>query len=377
MMDSLICEYKKCTGCAACFSICPKSCVTMYEDDEGFLRPKIDDSMCINCNRCKKVCPINKKTMDDNKIPKTFAIKHKDDAVRKKSSSGGVFTAISEIILKSSGIVIGAGFDENFMVKHKICNSVESLDELRRSKYVQSRIGTVFQDAKKYLDKGINVLFVGTPCQVEGLLSYLGKTYTNLYTIDFICHGVPSPMAWKRYMEFRRKSANSEITDVSFRSKDIGWKNYSMKIGFSNGGKYSSIVSEDIYLRSFIMDMDLRPSCYDCHFKTIHHLSDFTVADYWGADKQIPEWNDNKGISLVLAHSEKAINLLAECNSVDVLEVPFERSVEGNPSLTTSVKQPNLRKKFMREIQIKSFDKVHDKYCGNNILAKVRRKMPG
>lgn len=376
MMDSLICEYKKCTGCAACFSICPKNCITMHADDEGFLRPKIDDSMCINCNRCKKVCPINKKSMEDNKFPTAFAVKHKNDSVREKSSSGGVFTAVSEIILKSSGVVIGAGFDENFMVKHKICNNVESLDELRRSKYVQSRIGTVLQDTKKYLDKGINVLFVGTPCQVDGLLSYLGKTYTNLYTIDFICHGVPSPMAWKKYMEFRRKSANAEITDISFRSKELGWKNYSMKIDFSNGNKYSSTVSEDMYLRSFIMDMDLRPLCYDCHFKTIHHLSDFTVADYWGADKQIPEWNDNKGISLVLAHSEKAINLLAECNSVDVLEVPFERAIEGNPSLTTSVKQPNLRKKFMREIQIKSFDKLHDKYCGNNILAKVRRKMP-
>lgn len=197
MMDSLICEYKKCTGCAACFSICPKNCITMHADDEGFLRPKIDDSMCINCNRCKKVCPINKKSMEDNKFPTAFAVKHKNDSVREKSSSGGVFTAVSEIILKSSGVVIGAGFDENFMVKHKICNNVESLDELRRSKYVQSRIGTVLQDTKKYLDKGINVLFVGTPCQVDGLLSYLGKTYTNLYTIDFICHGVPSPMAWK------------------------------------------------------------------------------------------------------------------------------------------------------------------------------------
>lgn len=139
-MDSLICEYKKCTGCAACFSICPKNCITMHADDEGFLRPKIDDSMCINCNRCKKVCPINKKTMEDNKFPTAFAVKHKNDSVREKSSSGGVFTAVSEIILKSSGVVIGAGFDENFMVKHKICNNVESLDELRRSKYVQSRI---------------------------------------------------------------------------------------------------------------------------------------------------------------------------------------------------------------------------------------------
>lgn len=219
MKELEICEKVKCTGCSACAQICPRQCITMLPDLEGFLRPNIDIDACIKCEKCQKICPLNTQFKDEGILPQTFGARHIDDEILKASSSGGVFSALAEYVIRLNGAVFAAGFDNEFRVIHKACTNTESLDELRRSKYVQSDVNGTFIEAKQRLEIGQNVLFCGTPCQIAGLKAYLGIDYPNLLTIDFICHGVPSPKIWKKYLQFREYYANSKVKKVSFRSK--------------------------------------------------------------------------------------------------------------------------------------------------------------
>ena len=373
---SEICSRESCTGCATCASICHKNCIKMFPDEEGFLRPVIDETVCVNCGLCRKKCPINIHYSDDGVEPLTFAARLKDEKLREKSSSGGVFSALAMQILERNGIVIGAGFDENYQVVHKICTEQSKLDELRRSKYVQSCIGNIYCDAKEHLDTGKEVLFCGTPCQVSGIKAYLGKEYNNLYTVDFICHGVPSPFAWSQYLAFHEKNAKSKIKEVSFRSKLNGWKNFCMQVAFQNGTYFNSKVTDDFYLRSFIMDMNLRPSCYHCHFKQKHRQADITMADFWGVEHYLPNWDNDTGVSLAMIHSNGGYRLFDSCGTMlESVEVTFADAVRGNPSMISSVCKPILRDAFMKDLKRLSYDKLYRKYCGKNISSKIRRKV--
>lgn len=375
-MANEICISEKCTGCSACAEVCPKKCIAMTPDSEGFLRPTIEGKICVDCGLCRKICPVNNPIQNDEKKPDAFAVKHRDEKIRTASSSGGAFSALAKQILTQGGAVIGAGFDEAHMVIHKVCTNESDLDELRRSKYVQSDIHGVFWETKKLLKNGKRVLFCGTPCQVDGLKAYLGKEYSGLYTVDFICHGVPSPTAWKKYLEFREKEASAVANRVSFRSKIVGWKNYALEINFQDGKKYTGVVGTDFYLRSFIMDMDLRPSCYQCQFKQLHRQADVTLADFWGVDRMQFDWNDNRGVSLVMIHSEKGKQLMnAAAMDLDVQPVPLEDALASNPSMTHLVRKPALRAWFMKDLHKLPFDKLHKKYCGTSIAAKIRRKI--
>ena len=265
----------------------------MKPDSEGFLRPVIAGDACVDCGLCQKTCPVNHPIEDDLKVPMAFAARHKDENIRHVSSSGGAFSALAMNILSRGGVVIAAGFDQQHVVVHKVCTDVSLLDELRRSKYVQSDINGTFQQAETFLQAGREVIFCGTPCQVGGLCAYLKKDYPNLYTVDFICHGVPSPTAWKKYLEYCETNAGVAVKLVNFRSKVKGWKTFSMEITFEDGTKFSNTVREDMYLRSFIMDMDLRPSCYQCQFKQIHRQADITIADFWETRLLNKAWNDD------------------------------------------------------------------------------------
>lgn len=375
MMDE-ICKPDACTGCSACAQACPKQCIAMQPDEEGFLRPAIDQSVCVHCGKCRKVCPINQPSEDNGTLPMAFAAKHLDDNVRDASSSGGVFSAFAGNILGLDGAVIAAGFDDNFRVIHKVCTCEDSLDELRRSKYVQSDINGMYREAKQRLEKAQKVLFCGTPCQIGGLIAFLGKPYSNLYTVDFICHGVPSPKLWAKYLAFRQSKSNANVKNVSFRDKVSGWVNYSMRLWFDNGTEYCSTVREDYYLRSFIMDMDLRPSCNQCKFKQVHRLADITLADFWGAEKVNPSFADDKGISLVLVHSEKGQELIrAIQEKVQLSEVDCAAALQSNPSFSKSVSTPPLRNRFMKEADSLDFAKLHDKYCGTSLPSRIRRKI--
>ena len=375
MMDE-ICKPDACTGCSACAQICPKQCITMKPDGEGFLRPGIDESVCVDCGHCRKVCPINQPLEDDGALPMAFAAKHMDDDIREASSSGGVFSALASYLLILGGAVIAAGFDKNYRVVHKVCTCEDSLDELRRSKYVQSDINGMYREAKQRLEKGQKVLFCGTPCQIGGLIAFLGKPYSNLYTVDFICHGVPSPKLWAKYLAFRQKESKADVRNVSFRNKVSGWANYSMRLWFDNGTEYCSTVREDYYLRTFIMNMDLRPSCNQCKFKQVHRLSDITLADFWGIKEVNPSFADDKGISLVLVHSEKGQELIGEIQEkVQLSEVDCVAALQSNPSFTKSVSVPSLRNRFMEEADLLDFAKLHDKFCGTSFPSRIRRKI--
>lgn len=374
-MTQEICRRDDCTGCSACASVCPVQCIAMTPDDEGFLRPVTDGAACTGCGKCREVCPVLTAAVDDGRAPACFASRIRDRELRARSSSGGLFTALSQQILAGKGVVIAAGFDEEKQVVHRSVSDPRELDELRRSKYVQSRIGAAYREAKAVLDAGNEVLFCGTPCQVAGLKTYLGADRPNLYTVDFICHGVPSPLAWSRYLAYQAERAGSAVDSVSFRSKKTGWKAFSMDLSFQNGADYTEPVSKDYYLRSFIMNMDLRPSCYHCRFKQLHRLSDITIADFWGVEKTIPDWDDDAGVSLALIHSEKGRRLFESCAvSLESRPISLEAAAASNPSLTRSVKKPPLREAFMRDLRVMRFDRLHRKYCSTGLVSKLRRK---
>ena len=222
----------QCTGCEACANICPKDCISMVENAEGFLFPKIDSGKCVGCELCEKACPVLSpipihKTQEDVKV---YALIHKDEDVRSHSSSGGAFSAIADFVLEQGGVVFGAAFDENFEVHHICVDKPEDLYKLRGSKYVQSRIGDAYRQAKEKLQQGRLVFFTGTACQTSGLLGFLGRDYENLITQDLICHGVPSPLAWRKYIQLNRRWAKSEVEHIFFRDKIFGWHNWHVSI---------------------------------------------------------------------------------------------------------------------------------------------------
>ncbi len=345
----------------------------MVQDDEGFLYPHVDEKACINCGICERSCPIlsERKEKGEEGQPLAFAAYSKDERIRIESSSGGIFSLLANYILKNGGYVFGAGFNSDFEVVHMCVENADDLSRLRGSKYVQSRIGDAFKKAKELLEAGKLVLFSGTPCQIGGLYAYLNKPYDNLLTQDIICHGVPSPLAWERYLEQKEKDAGGKALRVSFRDKSINWKNYSMSFLFSNQATSTKKHSEDPFMRTFLSNLSLRPSCYNCAFKSIERQSDITLADFWGIEKVLLEMDDNKGTSLVLIHSEKgkrifeAIERDIHYRKVEVLD-----AVKYNPATISSVKKPAKRKAFLKEIVSGDFEQVAKK----NLRVSIWRK---
>ena len=314
-----------CCGCSACVQRCPKHCITLKEDGEGFLYPHVNSDECIDCGLCEKVCP--ELHHGERHIPlEVYAAKNKDESIRMQSSSGGIFTLLAEKVIQEGGVVFGAAFDANWEVMHTYAETMEGLVDFRGSKYMQSRIGTAYQDAEYFLKQGRKVLFSGSPCQIKGLKLFLRKNYDNLIAVDFICHGVPSPKVWREYLKetIARKSGKNSvlpypipckigIDTVDFRSKSTGWKKFSFALtlsetsveGDKNTVLLSSVFSENPFMRAFLADLILRPSCYSCPSKSGRSGSDLTIADYWAIPQVAPEFDDDKGVSLVLVQTEK------------------------------------------------------------------------
>jgi len=291
-----------CSGCHACYNKCPKNAIKMVEDENGFKFPVVDESLCINCGLCNKACPIINKQNIDNQ-PKIYACYNKDENIRAKSSSGGIFTLIATEILNRGGVVFGASFNDDFSLSHQYIESVDQLDKLRTSKYFQSTIGDTYKKVKEFLKEDRYVLYTGTPCQIEGLKSYLGEDYEKLYTQDIVCHGVPSPKVWKKYMDYRAMIDKKTPKKINFRDKkQEGWHLFSLSFQYEDG-EYAKNQKEDIYMRAFLKDVCLRDSCYKCSFRKEHRVSDITLADCWGIRNIKPELDDNKGISLIKVSS--------------------------------------------------------------------------
>lgn len=364
---------ENCTGCYACENICPKECITMECDVEGFWYPKVNIENCNDCGLCEKVCPIIHKSDIENN-PIAYASFNKNEKIRMASSSGGLFTLIAEEIIHNDGVVFGAKFDDQFYVVHDHTETKEGLEEFRGSKYVQSKIGNTYKVVKKFLKLGRKVLFTGTPCQVGGLKSYLQRDYDNLFCIDIICHGVPSPKVWNKYILYQEKHHSSSARRVAFRRKDEGWKNFSVSLLFENT-EYLRTHKKDLYMRAFLNDICLRPSCYACSYKSIHRESDITLADFWGIQKILPELDDDKGTSLIFINSEKGEKIFDEIkDQVLYHEVDIDKSIFYNPSAIKSANRNPKRDKFFQELDKIPFDRLVNKYCSDSLLAKVKRK---
>lgn len=364
-----------CSGCGACRDVCPVNAISLTADSEGFLYPQTDAETCIQCDKCKKQCPILSGTLPQNshETPCAYAAQTKDETVRERSSSGGVFTEIASYILRTGGVVFGAAFTEHFQVVHIGIEHIEDLDKLRGSKYVQSEIGETYLQAKTHLDAGRPVLFTGTPCQIGGLYSFLGRNYNHLYTQDIICHGVPSPMVWLKYVQYREAKARGKLSHAYFRHKQYGWHTFSMCLDFQNGTQLIQPLSRDIYLRSFLRNLCLRPSCYHCAFKTKQRIADFTLADFWGIDKVYPSIDDDKGTSLVILHSHKGkllFDAIKEC--LIYRETEPETATRYNSAMTSSVPYNKNRDAFMQTVSEKGFSGVR-KYLRTPVHRKLRQ----
>lgn len=339
-----------CCGCYACYNICPKQCITMKTDNEGFWYPNIDKNECINCNLCEKVCPIINKPKNSLYEEKSYAVFNKNEKIRLESSSGGIFSLLAEYVINNHGSVYGSIFDENFNVKHIKINKLQDIQLLRGSKYVQSKINDIFKLIKSDLKSDKLVLFTGTPCQVAGLQSFLQKEYDNLILMDIVCHGVPSPLVWQQYINELKQNYKQDIKNVYFRDKSTGWKTYSIKFLFDKG-EYKNVGFKDIYMKGFLNDIYLRPSCYNCNFKGIERISDITVADFWGIENILPKMDDNKGTSLIVVHSEKGKQLFDKLSEKMILnEVNLNEAIKYNPSMIKSVKYNEKRDEFFLDL---------------------------
>lgn len=366
-----IVEKSKCCGCHACYNICPQKAILMKEDELGFRYPVIDKEKCVNCGLCKRICPIlNKKTI--NNQPIAYACINKNEEIRKDSSSGGVFTLIAEKILELNGAVFGAEFDEDFNVIHSYVKNKEELYKLRKSKYVQSNINDSYKIAQKFLNEGRYVLFTGTPCQIEGLYSYLQKDYKKLYTQDIICHGVPAPAIWEKYKENIEKQKGIKIVDMNFRDKSNGWISYFLKYTDTTNKKHYELSSKSKYMKLFLKDYILRESCYDCAFKNKNRKSDITLADFWGIQSINKEMFDDKGTSLVIVNSEKGNELFSLIKKdIKYIKTNLEEAIRYNPSMIKSAQRPADREKLLDElINDNDFDKTIKKYIPNEKIFK-------
>jgi coenzyme F420-reducing hydrogenase beta subunit len=323
-----------CCGCGACEQSCSQHCISLAPDNEGFLYPVIDEKLCIDCGICEKVCPV----INQNEIREplnVFAAKNRNEEIRMKSSSGGVFSLLAEQIINEGGVVFGARFNEQWDVVHSYTETIDGIEPFRGSKYVQSYIGDSFIKAESFLKQGRKVLFTGTPCQIAGLHNFLRKDYDNLLTIDVICHGVPSPLVWKEYL---KSIGNGNYpTNISFRDKSSGWKLFSVKYEFLT----KTIVkrfSKDNYMRCFLKDIFLRPSCYDCPSKAGKSDSDITLGDFWGVQNYHPEIDDDKGVGVALIWTDKGKEFFEHIDA-DCTISNYAECIKDNPSLVSSAKK--------------------------------------
>ncbi len=360
-----------CVGCGACMQVCPNKCIEMTEDAEGFLYPSVDEAKCPNCGLCDRICPVGRDLSDHPHFdePEAVAGYHKDDSILEASSSGGAFTLLAKSIISAGGVVCACRLDENLKAVHAFTSSVEELAPFCGSKYVQSDTGLAYSKVKEYLQAGRKVLFVGTPCQCAGLTSFLGASHEDLYTCDFICHGVPSPKVFREYIKSMERSAGEKITGFRFRTKDRPWVPSGMQQGtdaLTASGRHipKHPAYKDEFMNGFLSDIMLRPSCYECAFKSLpKSYSDITIADFWGAGKVAPSIISRKGTSLILLNTEKGKGLFESVrDDFCSISVDAKAAIKHNRSIIRSSPLNSMRYYFFRELEKDGYDKVASKY---------------
>lgn len=352
-----LCASENCTGCGACASVCPKKCIRMEADREGFLRPVIDTYHCAQCGACKNACPVLHPVANSVNSD-AYAAMNNDRAIRQESTSGGIFTLLCQWVFEHGGIAFGAAFEDNFSVSHCMAHSLEELRKFRGAKYSQSIIGNSYIETKELLDAGNYVLFSGTPCQIAGLKSFLQKEYDKLILVDLVCHGVPSPYVWAHYIHYRSQvdADGAAPTSICLRSKETGWPSYSVRFDYENKKKYSALNSSDPFIQCFVNNLCLRPSCYRCIYKGILRCSDFTLGDYWGVWTQLPEYNDGTGTSIVLLHTPKSHQIWKDLSAqIKTVAVSPNHCMDENPSALYAPSLPLIRSNFMTQYKTHDF----------------------
>jgi len=364
-----------CTGCTACSSVCPNDCIEMTADDEGFKYPKVNKIMCNDCQLCESVCSVEKLNQLDKKQTIIYAVQSKDDNARQISSAGGFFRVVSEYVLDLNGVVFGAGFDDELMVCH---DSVQSMVELANSslcgsKYVQSDLGNCFRKVKKNLLSGRMVSFSGLPCQVAGLKTFLGKDYDNLILIDLTCYGAPSPKLYKMYLEYCAYKYNSRVAKVNFRDKSYGYSSPNMRLELENGLVKEQNSTVKSFIRTFFSGISSRPSCYNCAFKTVERVSDFTLGDCKNIGRFHKDLDDDIGTTVVYVHSIKGREVISRMKNhmlVKTMDIEDVLNTCGKKMIESDIENP-LRKEFFADIDKLSYEKLIKKYVPESKHEKI------
>lgn len=361
-----------CCGCSACASVCPRHCIAMQEDDEGFIYPIVNSSTCVDCGLCEDVCH-ELHPYAERKPLGVYAAINRNEATRMKSSSGGIFYLLAEKTIAAGGVVFGARFDEQWQVVIDYTETLAAVKAFMGSKYVQAGIETAYTDAKRFLKEGRKVLFSGTPCQIAGLHLFLGKEYPNLTTVDVICHGVPSPKVWRKYI-YEMYGTPEAITDINFRDKSSGWSNFCLKVRYIRRDKaitQSNINMEDLFMKAFLQDLTLRPSCYNCQSKAGRSHCDITLGDFWGIENVFPELNDNRGTSIMIIHTNKALRYIEDIE-IQLMETTFDVLERNNPYYMHSAPKHHKRDMFFARLDIERVIKLIDDCTKLSIKQRIR-----
>lgn len=370
-------DKNKCTGCTACASICPKQAITMATGEDGFKYPVINQEKCIDCGLCKKTCPVLN-TKENKSINKCYVAYSKDKKYSNNSSSGGIFPLIADLILEEKGIVIGAAFDDNNKLNHVAISKKEDLIKLKGSKYLQSNLDNIFKYVKNNI-KDKKILFVGTPCQVAGLKRTV-KDNDNLVCIDLVCHGVPSPKLFEKYVKELEQRENSKLIKYNFRDKRSGWDSYSNTAIFEKN-EIIELQKNNDYMKLFLSDVALRESCYNCNFKLGNKYSDITLGDFWGVKKYYPEMYNKKGVSAIIVNTEKGDEIVNKIKpNLEYKDCLIEEIISGNPSIKTACHERKDRKLFFNEIDELTINELKVRYVKkvpliNKVINKLKNIM--
>lgn len=371
-------DKRNCTGCTACKSICPRDAISMVSDNEGFLYPHVNNDLCINCGLCDSVCPLPKRDKQDNVCSSLDAyVAHygNSDELWYESSSGGVFTAITEYVIENNGIVYGAAYNKEWKVEHCSATSLTDALAFRGSKYVQSELNDTFREIKSYLLAGRLVLFSGTPCQVAGLKSYLKKDWNNLITVDLLCHCIPSPRLFKDYINYIQKRYKKRISRINMKDKTLGWNSFQTpRIYFEDGSSIFNIEDSKLWETIFYSHIAVRPSCYSCRFSNLNRVGDITIGDYWGVEKYHPEYSVPNGASIMLINSRRGQEAFEGFSNR--LKYEITDPIKGLPSsLVYAVSPHPKRSQFWLDYEKMSFTQICNRYFGLGLLNKIKRRL--
>lgn len=350
---------ENCASCFSCSNVCPESAIKMELSDEGFYKPIIDRNACTECGLCQKHCPVilsDEISNNNSNNPRVFAAWSKDDLTRLSSSSGGAFSELAKIIIDNDGVVYGAAWDSDFSVKHIGIYSFDSINLLRGSKYIPSNLDSVYKEIQRITNEGRKVLFSGTPCQVAAVKTFVASN--RLFTVDLICHGVPSLRVFKAYLEYIRN--NRIIKDINFRDKETGWSNFSISVNFEDGSKYIEKFNNDDFCWGFNNNYYLNSICYNCPFAKLPRQGDITVGDFWNVAENL---KNEKGVSVVLVNNEKGERIIKLTENLCLEKVELSAAVRGNPRIINGeFNKPKVREMLLKDINSNGFEYIKRKY---------------